>query len=83
MKAELSDKVIGYHYTNPIAYSKMEENKEGLIPYHTFVRPCDHVSGLPSKAYEFVTEGLLEQEPDSWVKNQEFPVLVYSSLLPF
>lgn len=68
-----SSKIIGYHYTNPLAYSFMED--EGLIPKHKFVRPCEHVHGLSDEAYQFVTEGLLEAEPHSWDRNMEFPLM--------
>jgi len=78
MKTELSDKIIGYHYTNPQAYRSMETgrryHKTGLIPVQRFIR--EQVNGLPYEATDkAVIEGLLEPEPRSWLENPEFPNL--------
>lgn len=75
MKSELSDKVIGYHYSNPRAYQSMQEGWEygevGLIPIKRFVSLRDGES-LPNEAYDSVIEGLLKPEPKSWLENPEF-----------
>ncbi len=78
MKTELSDKIIGYHYTNPQAYRLMETgriyDKTGLIPIHRFIK--EQVNGIPYEATdEAVTEGFLEPEPRSWLENPKFPNL--------
>jgi len=84
MKAEISDKFVGYHYSNPRAYRSMQtkgidgwttfdfDDFAGLIPGRRFVRLGDGNS-LPREAYDGVIEGLLEPEPKSWLENPEFP----------
>jgi hypothetical protein len=84
MKAELTDRIKGYHYTNSRAYRSMQTNGvdgyitfgfedfAGLIPGHRFVRYGEG-NGLPEEAYKGVIEGLLEPEPRSWTDNPEFP----------
>jgi len=84
MKTELTDKIIGYHYTNSKAYRSMQTNGvdgygvfgfnhfSGLIPSKRFI-PLSGGNGLPDEACDGVIEGLLEPEPQSWLKNPEFP----------
>lgn len=84
MEAELTDKVIGYHYTNSRDYKSMQTNGiegyitsnfddfSGLIPSRRFIKLGDG-KGLPNEAHDGVIEGLLEPEPRSWLENSEFP----------
>ena len=86
MKAELSDKIIGYHYTNLKNYRSIQtkgldgyvafefDEFRGLIPRKRFIR-LGEGDGLPDEAHEPVVEGLLEPEPKSWLENPEFPHL--------
>jgi len=78
MTKELSDKLIGYHYTNEQAYLSMHDGssygKNGLIPIKRFVRySCG--KNLPKRAHDGVIEALLGPEPKSWIENPEFPNL--------
>ena len=80
----MTNKIIGYHYTNSGAYRSMHTKGidnhfhpnfnefTGLIPTHRFIRLGDG-TGLPNESYDGVIEGLLEPEPKSWLKNPEFP----------
>lgn len=84
MEAELTDRVVGYHYTNSKAYSSIQtkgkdgyatfgfDDFAGLIPSKRFIRFGDG-NGLPDGAHDGVIEGLLEPEPRSWLENPEFP----------
>lgn len=84
MKAELTDKIVGYHYTNSKAYKSMQtkgkdgyitfdfDDFAGLIPSRRFIR-LGEGNGLPEEAHNGVIEGLLEPEPKSWLENPEFP----------
>ena len=86
MKAEITDKLVGYHYSNPRAYRSMRtngiygsitfcfDNFAGLIPRKRFIR-LGNGNGLPDEAYDGVIEGLLKPEPESWLENPEFPNL--------
>jgi len=73
----LTDKVIGYHYTNPRAYRSMEDgniyDKKDLIGIRRFVGLG--ATNFPDEAYDGVIEGVLEPEPSSWLDNPEFPGL--------
>lgn len=82
-KAELTDKVAGYHYTNSEAYQSMQtkgvdgcfsdyDDFTGLVPSRRFIS-LGKGNGLPDEAHDGVIEGLLESEPNSWLKNEEFP----------
>lgn len=85
MKTELTDKIIGYHYTNSKAYDSMKtkgidgysdfgyEDFAGIIPQKRFIRLGNY--DLPIEAHNEVIEGLLEPEPKSWTDNPEFPGL--------
>ena len=84
MKAELTDRIVGYHYTNSKAYRSIQtkgkdgyatfdfDDFAGLIPSKRFIRLGDG-NGLPDEAHDGVIEGLLEPEPKSWLENPEFP----------
>jgi len=86
MKAKITNKIIGYHYSNPEAYKSMKtngidgyitfnfDNFAGLIPGKRFICP-GYGTNLPKEAYACVIEGLLEPEPKSWLENKEFPNL--------
>jgi len=79
-----TDKIIGYHYTNHVAYQSIQKKGRegwytfgfdeftGLIPSRRFVA-LNRARGLPIEAYGSVIEGLLEPEPKSWLENPEFP----------
>ena len=78
--------ITGYHYTNLEAYRSMQtkgldgfitlnfEDFAGLIPRKRFVK-LGEGNGLPERAHDAIVEGLLEPEPDCWLKNPEFPHL--------
>lgn len=80
----ITDKIIGYHYTNTEAYMSMNkkgieehytcgfDNFSGLIPSRRFIA-LSRANGLPNEAHDGVIEGLLEPEPKSWIENPEFP----------
>jgi len=84
MKSKITDKILGYHYTNPKAYHSMQtngidgvitlnfDNFAGLIPRKRFIK-LGYGNGLPDEAHDGIIEGLLEPEPKSWLKNPEFP----------
>jgi hypothetical protein len=86
MKPSLTDKLVGYHYSNEKAYDSMKtkgidgyisfdyEHFAGLIPRRRFIK-LGEGKGLPDEAYDGVIEGLLEPEPRSWLENPEFPNL--------
>jgi hypothetical protein len=86
MKSKIQQCVKGYHYTNPEAYKSMQtrginghysskfDEFKGLILRKRFVNLREG-KDLPNKAYDGVIEGLLEPEPESWIKNPEFPHL--------
>jgi hypothetical protein len=86
MGAELTDRIIGYHYTNNEAYKSMKTNGKdgyitfrfddfaGLIPSRRFIR-LGEGKNLSDEANDGVIEGLLEIEPKSWLENPEFPNL--------
>ena len=86
MSLEITDKIVGYHYTNPQAYSSMQtngvdgyttfgfDNFAGLIPMKRLV-PLGGGNGLPHAAHDGIIEALLEPLPASWVQNPEFPNL--------
>jgi len=74
-----NDKIIGYHYTNPRAYSSMEDGysygKKGLIPVRRLMNLGRGSYNLPEEAHDGIIEALLEPEPESWLHNPEFPGL--------
>jgi hypothetical protein len=84
MKADITDKLVGYHYTNSRAYQSIQtkgkdgystfyfDDFAGLMPSKRFIQLGDG-NGLPNEAHGGVIEGLLEPEPKSWLENPEFP----------
>lgn len=86
MVYEKTTNIRVYHYTNSEAYKSMKtkgidgyfcdeyDNFTGIIPRKRFINLGDG-KNLPSKAYNGIIEGLLEPEPESWIKNPEFPNL--------
>lgn len=46
----------------------------GLLPIRRFIA-LGEGHNLPEKAHNGTIQGLLEPEPDSWIKNPEFPYL--------
>lgn len=86
MGAEITDKIVGYHYTNQKNYKSIQtegidnfitpgfDNFKGLIPRKRFIRYGEG-NKLPREAYRGIVEGLFEPEPQSWIKNPKFPQL--------
>jgi hypothetical protein len=75
MDMNLTDRIIGYHYTNPEAYRLMENGDmydRGLCPIRRFIKESNN---LPDEAFKGTIQGLLEPEPESWLNNPEFPAL--------
>jgi len=84
MAEVLTDKIVGYHYTNSTAYQSIQTNGKdgymtfgfddfaGLIPSRRLIR-FGEGKGLPDEAHDGIIEGLLEPEPKSWLENPEFP----------
>lgn len=82
----MSKTITGYHYTNEKAFDSMKtlgidgyltfgfDNFSGLIPSKRFIN-LGWANGLPKKAHESAIESLLESEPDSWMRNKDFPSL--------
>jgi len=80
----LTQKIIGYHYTSARAYASMQtkgiegfitpcfDDFAGLIPSRRFIR-LGGAKRLPNEAHQGVIEGLLEPEPRSWTRNDAFP----------
>lgn len=80
----MTNKIVGYHYTNEEAYHSMQnkgiegcttfyfDDFSGLIPSRRFLQFGRGIN-LPDEVHEGVIEGLLESEPKSWIRNLEFP----------
>lgn len=68
--------ITAYHYTQPQKHEAMLDGRDygkGLKPIRRFVT-LDSAQGLPKEAYN--TAGVfcfLEERPDLWIKNKEFP----------
>ncbi len=75
MNAELSDKVIMYHYTNPQAYRAMKTGGRYNEPKLQPLRALLTGPLWPLQAYRKATKGLLEPEPERWINNPNFPHL--------
>lgn len=71
------NEIYGYHYTNLDSFRAMKTGedygKKGLIPLMRLVSLG--IKGLPEKVYDPVIYALLEEEPESWIRNIEFPML--------
>ena len=67
----LQDKVFGFHYVQLRKYQAMQSSNSGLHPAREFTN--ERVSpGLSPEAYRLALFSLLEEKPESWIRNQEF-----------
>jgi len=74
-----SQTITGHHYTTNGPFLSMKSGRDygrtGLLPVGRFIKDCYTQPDLPEEAYDFVIQGLLEPEPESWTNNPEFPNL--------